>query len=265
MTKTAISDDDQNLFKWLAGGKLLISIIFLGTTMLMILLWVKRQIFRFSLINKKGPLEHAGHAAPWDLRREIEESFNKISELRLEPKLLSDPGQHEPLLTSFVEERDDSSYKFRRKAFDLMSCLDELLSRVNISLARKPSQNVRDHLISLQSPPYAPFEGNEYAQLCEEVTRLYDHARYGAKEFCKADYIMYSEKIDKLYDRVHQKLLVPGSLVVHADHQQEIDTQSHFTSNNDPIEITSQVILPSTLVESRTSGLRNRDGSRVIV
>ena len=65
--------------------------------------------------------------------------------------------------------------------------------------------------------------------------------------------------------RVHQKLLVPGSLVVHADHQQEIDTQSHFTSNNDPIEITSQVILPSTLVESRTSGLRNRDGSRVIV
>ena len=31
MTKTAISDDDQNLFKWLAGGKLLISIIFLGT------------------------------------------------------------------------------------------------------------------------------------------------------------------------------------------------------------------------------------------
>ena len=52
---------------------------------------------------------------------------------------------------------------------------------MNISLARKPSQNVRDHLVSLQSPPYAPFEGNEYAQLCEEVTRLYDHARYGLK------------------------------------------------------------------------------------
>jgi len=30
MTQNALNDDDQNLFKWLAGGKLLISIIFLG-------------------------------------------------------------------------------------------------------------------------------------------------------------------------------------------------------------------------------------------
>lgn len=59
--------------------------------------------------------------------------------------------------------------------------------------------------------------------------------------------------------------MVPGSLVVHADHQQQIKTLSQATSNADVIEVTSQVILPSTLVESRTSGLRNRDGSRVIV
>eukprot|EP00111_Clytia_hemisphaerica_P023172 TCONS_00068167-protein len=264
MSRTSINDDDENLFKWLEGGKLLISIIFLGVGIFMVVLWAKRQILRLYLINKKGPIDQAGHAAPKGLRREIENSFNKISGLRLEPKLLSDPGQHEPLLNSFVDERDDSSYKFRRKAFDLMSCLDELLSRVDFGLARKPSQNVREHLVSLQSPPYAPFEGKEYENLCEQVTRLYEHARYGAKEFGEQDYHVYSEKIDQLYDRVHQKLLVPGSLVVHADHQHQVKTQSQCTSNVET-ELTSQVILPSTLVESKTSGLRNRDGSKNIV
>jgi len=36
-------------------------------------------------------------------------------------------------------------------------------------------------LVSLQSPPYAPFEGEEYTKLCEDVTQLYEHARYGSK------------------------------------------------------------------------------------
>jgi len=40
---------------------------------------------------------------------------------------------------------------------------------------------VREHLVSLQSPPYAPFEGEEYTKLCEDVTQLYEHARYGSK------------------------------------------------------------------------------------
>ena len=45
------------------------------------------------------------------LRREIEDSFNKIAGLRLEPKLLSDPGQHEPLLNSFVDDRGMEFFK----------------------------------------------------------------------------------------------------------------------------------------------------------
>lgn len=40
-----------------------------------------------------------------ELRKEIQESFRSISEMRLEPKLLSDQGQHERAYISFVEER----------------------------------------------------------------------------------------------------------------------------------------------------------------
>ena len=57
--------------------------------------------------------------------------------------------------------------------------IDELLSRVNVSLSRKPHQSVREHLTSLQGPPYSPFEGN--TDLCENVACLYEQARYGDK------------------------------------------------------------------------------------
>jgi len=181
MTSTAVSAEDQSLFRWLAGGRLLIAIIFLGTAVLFIVLWAKRQILRLFLINRKGPLDNPGNNAPRHLKKEIEENFNKIAAMRIEAQLLCDQSDaHVSMYTSFVEERDDSTYKYRRKAFDLMSCLDELLSRVNIGLARKPSQNVRDHLMLLQGPPYSPFEG--HSDLCENVTHLYEHARYGAKD-----------------------------------------------------------------------------------
>lgn len=57
---------------------------------------------------------------------------------------------------------------------------------------------------------------------------------------------------------MHQKLVVPGSLVVHSDHQQYLESQF----SNDELE--SQAILPSALVESRMSDLRNRDSKQFV-
>ena len=67
------------------------------------------------------------------MRREIEESFNKISELRLEPKLLSDPGQHEPLLASNVEERGIICCCFLLGQFKL-PILKKIIERVDYLL-----------------------------------------------------------------------------------------------------------------------------------
>jgi len=254
MTSTAVSAEDQSLFRWLAGGRLLIAIIFLGTAVLFIVLWAKRQILRLFLINRKGPLDNPGNNAPRHLKKEIEENFNKIAAMRIEAKLLCDQSDaHVSMYTSFVEERDDSTYKYRRKAFDLMSCLDELLSRVNIGLARKPSQNVRDHLMLLQGPPYSPFEG--HSDLCENVTHLYEHARYGAKEFTAAHYNEYSTGIDLLYNRVHQKFLIPGSLLVNSEYHQQMQ-ESEYSAID---ESESLLILPSILIEDKNMGVRNRD------
>lgn len=262
MSASALSGEDRHLFEFLAQGRLLVAIIFFGMGVVFVVFWIKRQILRLFLISRKGPVDQAGHSAPKDLQKEIEENFNRISEMRLEPKLLSDQGQHEPIYSSFVDERDDSSYKFRRKAFDLMSCLDELLCRVNISLARKPSQTIREHLISLQKPPYAPFEEKE--ELCEAVTFLYEHARYGAKEFTERDYTEYSNGIDLLYDRVFQKFVVPGSLLINAEHMKQKKADSQITDSNVD-ETDSQMILPSVLIEDKNNGLRNRDTSKTQV
>ena len=75
--------------------------------------------------------------------------------------------------------------------FPLCLFSDELLCRVNISLARKPSQTVREHLIQLQGPPYSPFEG--HSELCEKVTCLYEHARYGAKVRIIFSFLVFSQ------------------------------------------------------------------------
>ncbi|XP_065667230.1 protein C1orf43 homolog isoform X2 [Hydra vulgaris] len=257
MALSAVSKPDEKLYNMLGGGKLLISVIFLGFAIVFIVLWAKRHILRLYLINNKDPVNRAGYCAPKELRKEIENNFNKIAEMRLEPKLLCDQGQYDLSYSSINNEKDDRSYKFRRKAFDLMSCLDELLSRVNISLARKPFQTVRQQLLLLQGPPYSPFDG--YSELCELVTHLYEHARYGAKEFTEADYIKYSNGVDELYDRVHQKFPVPGSLVINCEHHDVKDSTLTSGIIEDSL---SQVIAPSALVENKANSLRFRDNSR---
>lgn len=235
-------------------GGLLIAVIFTGMGVLFGVLWGKRQVHRVFLLSKKGPVEIAGKNAPKDLRKEIEESFSQVSEMRLEPKLLSDEGDQDLTYTTFVDERDDTSYKYRRKAFDLMSCLDELLCRVNIVLVRKHHQSVREHLKMLQGPPYSPFEG--LTELCEKATCKYEHARYGSKLFGEEDYVKYSNCIDQLFDRIHQKFLVPGSLLVNPDHH-------HMNQNTDCLENfdTESFIEPSISIEG-TNSCVNSQGSK---
>jgi len=203
-------------------GGLLIAVIFTGMGVLFGVIWGKRQVHRVFLLSKKGPVGKAGWFAPKELRKEIDQRFDLIAGMRLEPKLLSDECDQDLTYTTFVDDRDDSSYKYRRKAFDLMGDLDELLCRVNILLVRKHNQSVRDHLKLLQGPPYSPFEN--LSDLCERTTCKYEHARYGSKEFGEEDFIEYSNYIEQLVDRVHQKFLVPGSLLVNPEHHQHIQT-----------------------------------------
>ena len=194
------------------GEKLLITIIFVGTIVLFCILWTNRHISRMFLISKKGPHANVGNGATKDLKRKIDRYFGLINKLSIEPRLLSDQGCKDTVMSSFVERRDESTYLYRRKAFDLMSCLDDLLCRVDVCLARKPGQSVKEHMENLQKPPYAPFV--DCKDLCLRVVTMYEHARYGVKPFEVSDFEKFSEEMNDLTKKVYNKLQVPGSLIV---------------------------------------------------
>jgi len=246
--------------EFLKGGNLLITIIFVGTGVFIFFLWAKRQILRMYLISKKGMPEHAGSDASKCLKKEIEESFDHSENIQpMEPKLICDQSNADCwTYSSFIEERDDASYKYRRKAFDLMNCLDDLLCRVNICLSRKPKQTVREHIKALQSQPYAPFQ--EDAILCEKVVTMYEHARFGAMKFSEREYNQYSRGVNELYSRVHQKLLVPGSLLVTSDrqnYQQKNTDRNEYLS--DSISASHILSIPQVNSRPKSDTSRSRD------
>lgn len=201
---------------YFGGEKLLITIVFVGTIVLFCILWINRHISRMLLIAKKGPHTNIGNDASKQMKRKIERCFELVAKISVEPKLLSDQGcKDTAVMSSFIERRDESTYVYRRKAFDLMSCLNDLLCRVDVCLALKPGQSVGEHMEDLQKPPYAPFF--ECKELCSSVVGIYEHARYGLKPFESSEYEKFAEDMQALTKKVYDRLQVPGSLVIPAN------------------------------------------------
>lgn len=55
--------------------------------------------------------------------------------------------------------------------------------------------------------------------------------------------------------RVHQKFLIPGSLLVNSEYHQQMQ-ESEYSAID---ESESLLILPSILIEDKNMGVRNRD------
>ncbi len=212
MASEAVTDNDKKLLEIIGGEKLLITIIFVGTVLIFFILWANRHISRMFLISKKGPHTGVGNDAPKDLRKEIEKYLNLIKRVKTEPKLLCDQGNKDAAMSSYVERRDDSTYVYRRKVFDLMSCLNDLLCRVDVCLAPKQGRSIRDHFQDLQKPPYAPFL--DCKELCDRVVGRYEHARYGSKSFDLTEFEAFAEDMENLTQKVYHNLPVPGSLLM---------------------------------------------------
>ena len=198
---------------YFGGEKLLVTITFVATIVLFCIVWTNRHISRMLLIAKKGPHTNIGNDASKQMKRDIERYLELVTKISVEPKLLSDQGcKDTAVMSSFVERRDESTYLYRRKAFDLMSCLNDLLCRVDVCLAAKPGQSMENHMEELQRPPYAPF--SECKELCSSVVHFYNHARYGFKPFESAEYEKFADEMQALTKKVYDTLQVPGSLVV---------------------------------------------------
>ena len=58
---------------------------------------------------------------------------------------------------------------------------DDLLCTIDFKYSRKNKQSVRDHLKSLQKPPYNVIRGGD--DTIKEVADMYEHARFETKVY----------------------------------------------------------------------------------
>ncbi|RMX45384.1 hypothetical protein pdam_00000842 [Pocillopora damicornis] len=119
-----VSSYDAKLLKNLGGVGLVMTIIFTLSVVLLIAIIVKRQMLRMLLLSKRGPHSPVGSDAPRNLGREITAHLQRISQLRMEPRMLSEQFNKPADGTSNFDSPSDQytrSYKYRMKAMDKMT------------------------------------------------------------------------------------------------------------------------------------------------
>lgn len=207
---------DTEILRKFGGPTLVMTIALTATALLILVLLVKRQLLRKMLIPKSGAHTTVASGAPRKIAREIEASIRRVERLRIEPRTLAENIQ-QPSRENLRSQTGGESVsnlhnlRYRYKAMDSMTCLDDLLCSVDVRYCRKSHQTVRDHLTILQKPPHAPFSGSEV--ICENVVKLYEDARYGKKEFGEQEYEQLANHIEDLKGRLRQKVTIPGTLV----------------------------------------------------
>ncbi|XP_066249246.1 protein C1orf43 homolog [Euwallacea similis] len=175
------------------NGVAVVIIIGLGVlTIILLILFAKRQIMRFTLRSRRGPHVPIGHDGPKTLKREIERRLDLIPRIVCEPKLITKtdsryilfPGQQIP------------AHYYRLKAVDDVKILEAEINKQDPCLMRHPSENLRAYLLSALA---APLNGTGI-RLIHQFCDHYEHARHDPSHFGDEEYQQYNRLLLKLVD-----------------------------------------------------------------
>merc|ERR1719244_1368209 len=104
------------------SGVAVVIIIAVGVqTFIMLFIFAKRQIMRFTLRSRRGPHVSVGQGGVKQLRREIDRRLDYVNHMRYEPKLGRDESCERP--------SDECQLQYRAKALDMVVELDTAISR----------------------------------------------------------------------------------------------------------------------------------------
>ncbi|XP_060598345.1 protein C1orf43 homolog, partial [Ruditapes philippinarum] len=150
----------------------------------LLFLFAKRQIMRFTLKSRRGPYVSIGSNVPKSLRQEIFRRLDRVPEIKHEPKLLN------PTMEQYAKSGPNHFY-YRMKAMDAFSVFDETLRREVSAACRHPNQTMRDYLTTIY-PEYLSMAPTE---LVTQFIDLYEHARHKPEVFEESHYIKYSQML----------------------------------------------------------------------
>lgn len=174
----------KSVVLFIACGVLMFIIVFI---------FAKRQITRFTLKSRRGPHAEIGEDAPKALKEEIHARLKRVVEIKYEPPLISAELQRTTQLL-FTDGRNH--YWYRMKAMDTVKSLDEAFkSRHN--LVRRPGETVSSFLRTQGPLCDLP------CQLVDSFILKYNHARYGHGDFKRHHFNEFAILVENMIEHVH--------------------------------------------------------------
>jgi len=168
----------------IVGGGVLTSVI--------LFIFAKRQIMRFTLRSRRGPHVPVGHDAKKSIKKEIERRIDCIQQrIVYEPQLIHDDDSRYILKPDTVLP----PYYYRFRAVDDIKTLEKEITKQDGSM-RQPRDSLRGFLLTTLAAPMNGSGQRMIHQFCD----MYEHARHDPSEFGIEEYETYRRFLMKLLD-----------------------------------------------------------------
>ncbi|XP_069507846.1 protein C1orf43 homolog isoform X4 [Ambystoma mexicanum] len=161
----------------------------------LLFIFVKRQIMRFTMKSRRGPHIPVGHNAPKDMKEEIERRLSKVQEVKYEPQLLSEDDHR----LQELEERGHEgcyNYLYRMRALDAIRASELPFQDAGKHPRSLIGKNFRSYLVELRNSS-TPFKGVRKS-LIDTLLDGYEAARSGTGVFGKREFTKYQEALQEL-------------------------------------------------------------------
>jgi len=166
----------------LSGATIVIFIALGALVLVLLFIFAKRQIMRFTL---RGPHVPVGHGTPRWLRKEIDRKLDLVGRVKYEPRLIPDEGLVEPVTPETL---------CRMQAMDDIKVLELQLKAADSKAIKLPGENIRTFLIAQSAGILKGCQPKTIHQLCD----LYDRARFSPDGFNSQHLENYRELLANL-------------------------------------------------------------------
>jgi len=190
-TNTAVSSADKEpSTNTVIVGLPVVVIVAVGVqTLIMLFIFAKRQIVRFTLRNRRGPHVSVGQGCMKSLRREIDRRLDYAAYIRHEPQL-SSKGQA------------SSSHQLRAIAVDRLKELDKAIAGYDRDFTRAAGSNLRSFLIECLAGPLCGKDPKDIHRFCD----MYEHVRHSYRPFGQPELEAYQALLNELKSAVADNL-----------------------------------------------------------
>lgn len=171
------------------SGVAVVIIIAVGVqTFIMLFIFAKRQIMRFTIRSRRGPHVSVGQGGVKALRREIDRRLEYASHIRYEPRL----GR--------VGSSENAAHRHRIVAVDKIAELDDIILKYDLHYYRPAGASIRSFLIECLAGPLVGLDPKHVHRFCD----MYEHARHSYRQFGQLELNNYLNLLDELKTLVNR-------------------------------------------------------------